>query len=176
MCIWKGHIWGKSGRSFLLFIIPDLMLLEEMFIYMYEYRNRSFSPEDGSLLLSEVTFDSRGVQVEANSLKVSCLMWRWDSCGVGHTLLQPSLSSLPPSPPPVVSQLCSTTSLSLVKDKNKDNSDCASVFLTPNVSLFFLIQTYSGVCVWRLCVCWAERRSGLPEGRIPADRNTALFT
>lgn len=41
---------------------------------MYEYMNRSFSPEDGSLLLSEVTFDSRGVQVEANSLKVSCLM------------------------------------------------------------------------------------------------------
>lgn len=41
---------------------------------MYEHRNRSFSPEDRSLLLSEVTFDSHGVQVEASSLKVSCLM------------------------------------------------------------------------------------------------------
>lgn len=151
MCIFVGVSWRVSVN---VQTVADLMLLEEM-----EYRNTSFSPKDRRILLLEVTFDRHGVQEDANSLKLRFLIWRWDSCGVGHGFLQPSwrLSSLaPPSFPSVASQLCSTASLSLVKvQKKNNNGDCASVFLTPNVlffslslALFLTSQTYSGICVW----------------------------
>lgn len=48
-----------------------MMLLDEIFISIYEYRSMSFSSEDRSILLFEATFDSHGVQVDGNSLKLS---------------------------------------------------------------------------------------------------------
>lgn len=158
MCIFVGVSWRVSVN---VQTVADLMLLEEM-----EYRNTSFSPKDRRILLLEVTFDRHGVQEDANSLKLRFLIWRWDSCGVGHGFLQPSwrLSSLaPPSFPSVASQLCSTASLSLVKVQKKQqwwlcigfpHTKCAfflsfsrSLFNKPNLQWYLCLVILFCSCV-----------------------------